>query len=186
MSSGCKHIYSTPLNLMNKKIFFIFGRRSILGFTLLEVLLGLTIFGMIAACVYSTFAGGIRLSRSAERQGKVYREARWALDVISKDLENMIPYDFSNSYKDRQAFEGSEDKITFFLPGKDGLRVVSYFLASDDPGAIYKIIIGRTYSKNVTVTNQDQAGGIRVDTLIRKERSFADYLNGDQDRKSVV
>ena len=98
------------------------------AFTLVELLLGLTIFSVIGLCVYSVFSGGIRLSGASERQGKIYREARLSFSLMAKEIENMLPYDFSNSYQDKNAFLGEEKQITFLIGNDDGLKAVSYYI----------------------------------------------------------
>ncbi len=67
------------------------------AFTLIELLLGLSIFALIALSVYSVFWGGMRMTRKAKHLNPIYREMRLALDLLSVELENMVPYDFSGS-----------------------------------------------------------------------------------------
>ncbi len=155
------------------------------GFTLIELLLGLTIFSLIITCIYSTLAGGIHLSRRSQQQNDIYREMRWSLNWMSKDLENMVPYNFTNSYPEIFACMGDDKKITFLLPTDDGLKVVSYYLASTQGGSIHKVTIGQTYKKNVsTMTKYEEK--YRVDSLVREEFDFADYLQDPAQAKGEI
>ncbi len=155
------------------------------GFTLIEMLLGLAIFSVIVLCLYSVLSGGIRLSRFSEKNGNVYREARWVLLSMADELERMVPYDFERSYTDRSSFAGSKDQITFILPAKDGLKVISYYLGTPDWGTVSGTRIGQTYSKNVNVTIKNETSE-RVNYLFRKERDLRDYLSGDPDDKAAI
>jgi prepilin-type N-terminal cleavage/methylation domain-containing protein len=69
-------------------------RSKMRGFTLIEILLGLTIFAVIGLSLYTTFANGIQLSRQSEQLENLYREARWTYDILAADLENMVSYQF--------------------------------------------------------------------------------------------
>lgn len=150
------------------------------AFTLIELLLGLSIFALIALSVYSVFWGGMRLTRKAQRQNPVYREMRLTMDLMSRELENMVNYDFTGSYPDKFAVMGANKEVTFILDSDDGLKAVSYFLIAPDYGSIHKTIIGNTYSKNVTVTTKS-IKSTPVQYLVRREALFSDYLSGNQE-----
>jgi prepilin-type N-terminal cleavage/methylation domain-containing protein len=62
------------------------------GFTIIELLLGLAIFATIALSLYATFANGIRIHRKSQSVEDIYRDARMAIDILTLDLENMVPY----------------------------------------------------------------------------------------------
>lgn len=155
------------------------------GFTLIEVLLGISIFSIIAMAVYGTFSGGIRVSHHAGIKNQIYREARWTFDLMARELENMVPYDFSNSYTDRTAFMGSSDEIKFILPTGDGLKVITYALLEPEWGSVHQVIIGRTYQKNVDIIS-DSGAEEEIDFLVRREMDFADYLAGNTDQKEEI
>lgn len=150
------------------------------AFTLIELLLGLSIFSMIALCVYSVFWGGMRLAQKAEDRSDVYREARRALELMSRELENMAFYDFTGSYPDKSALTGGDKEITFILDGEQGLKAVTYSLVAPGQGHVFKTVVGRTYSKNVSVTTESREES-RVEYLVRGETAFPDFLSGRRD-----
>ena len=119
------------------------------AFTLIELLLGLSIFSVVSLCLYASFSTGIHLSRRSEKNNKIYREIRWALEQMSLDLENAVFYDFSNSYPGKLSFIGEDEKISFLLPSDEGLKVVSYYHMKPSESKIHQTLIGKTYSKNV-------------------------------------
>ncbi len=120
------------------------------GFTLIEMLLGLSIFSIITLTAYSVFYSGIRLSRGSQRQGQIIRETRWMLDIMQKEFANMLFYDFSNSYDNKTALSGTSSSLSFVQGSDDGLKVVKYFIVFDNSNC-----------------------------LIREELSFVDYLAGN-------
>lgn len=146
------------------------------GFTLVELLLGLGISCVVMACVYGTFWAGVKLSHRFERGNSDHRQIRLAFDLISRELENMLPYDFSNSYPDRRAFEGGEERIAFLAASPEGLKVVSYHLIPKQTGKIHKVMIGGVFKRNVDMVIQNE-NGLRAYDLVREETDFVDYLN---------
>lgn len=146
------------------------------GFTLIELLLGVSLFSVVALCAYSTFWGGVKLSRYAQDVDVSSREIRWAFDLISLELENAVPYDFSGSYPERSAVEGTEDKITFLLAADTGLKAVSYYLLPPESNVIHKIVVGERHARNIGVTLKS-GHAERAYYLVREETDFADYLD---------
>jgi len=71
-----------------KKIFYS-GKKS---FTVVELLVGMAIFGIITAGIYAAFSNAIRFNRRARRADTLYRDSRWTLDAIHFDLENAVSY----------------------------------------------------------------------------------------------
>lgn len=155
------------------------------GFSLIELLLALSIFAVIAFCIYNTFWAGIKMNERAGRDQKIYRQARTALDLMSRELENMVAYSLTESYPDKTSFQGNDKKITFIIPDREGLKVVSYYLVYPEGKSVLTTIIGRHYSKNVAVTITQQEG-LQENYLVREEKSLAEYLAGVSDEKSEV
>jgi prepilin-type N-terminal cleavage/methylation domain-containing protein len=146
------------------------------AFTMLELLLGLLIFSIVATTAYMTFATGMRLSHRSEVMNKVYRDARTSLDIIEQELENMLPYDFSVSYPDKQAFLGEENKITFLYSTKGEVKRVSYYLLLGDDSLVTQIHIASRTKKNKEIILNNGVSSRRV-LLVREETAFSDYLS---------
>ena len=91
------------------------------GFTLVEMLLAMTLMSMLLALAY----GGLRASTRATDRGQVILEQssriRMAHQFVRKQLNQMIPLVFmeSDDQEQRTVFEGSSDKIRFVaqMPG---------------------------------------------------------------------
>lgn len=149
------------------------------AFTLIEVLLGLTIFSIIALSLYSTFNIGMLLNRRSDEGNVIFREARWSFDRLSNDLQNMRPYNFSNSYSSKTAFVGENSKVSFILATSDGLKVVSYSLKSPEYGSVFKTIIGQRQTHNTNIISRFEEKS-DVELLVREETSLAGSLQSDK------
>jgi prepilin-type N-terminal cleavage/methylation domain-containing protein len=153
------------------------------GFTLIELLLGLGLFAIIGLIVYSTFATGVRLSRTFDVENEVYREARLSFDLISKELENMAPYNFSGSYPEKSSFQGTSDHLKFLIFDNGSFKFIQYLLERPTDSRIYQTIIGSTYARNVSTTLTDQLNQ-KINYLIREEVDFFDGIKETPDKKA--
>ncbi|MFA5088204.1 MAG: prepilin-type N-terminal cleavage/methylation domain-containing protein [Candidatus Omnitrophota bacterium] len=157
------------------------GRLSRGGFSLIEILLGLALFSIVALILYNVFFGGIKVNRKSESASQMYREARWAFDRITSDLENMVPYDFSNSYPGSLAFSGGSNGFELLLATGTGLERVRYSLQSPDLGHRHQIVIGKHFSENAPVVIRREEEGAPQRTLIRDQIPFVDSLSPGQE-----
>lgn len=159
------------------KVFYVRKRKG-RGFTLVELLLALTIFAIVAATVYNTFASGLKLQERSSGRHKIYQEARWAMSVMARDLEQLIQYDFSRSYPELKSFVGSSDKWQGIVPSAQGLTLVRYHLQELPQGSVYQTIVGEKYSGNKTVVVSLREEAQRPQMLIREESPLVDYFRG--------
>jgi hypothetical protein len=63
--------------------------QSEIGFTLLEIILGVLIFSMVIAAVYTTFRTGITVYRSGTSVKTVYVSSRAVLDTMQPDFQSI-------------------------------------------------------------------------------------------------
>ena len=148
------------------------------AFTLIELLLALSIFAVVAVCVYGTFWAGVKLNQRSEGETAAYHQIRLALDLMSVDLENAVPYDFTNSYPDKVAFAGEKDAVTFLLAAGKGLKVVRYYLASPQGGSVHKVIVGAAHERNVDAVVDFREQEVVLRDLVREEWDFPEYVSG--------
>ncbi|MBZ0166263.1 MAG: prepilin-type N-terminal cleavage/methylation domain-containing protein [Candidatus Omnitrophica bacterium] len=154
-------------------------KRSRQAFTLIELILGLSLLTVVMLTIYSVFWGGIRLGYKAESAQDIYRQAYWSLDIMTRELENMVRYSFKESYPEKSCFIGAKDKITFISPTPDGLKIIRYYLLAEDYGTVHKTIVNyNSYKKNVRVSERDHTAEA-TKILVRQEMDFARYVNED-------
>ncbi len=60
------------------------------GFTVLEILVAMTIFSMVTLVVFSVFSAAIRSQRPAKRETNMLARSRFAMDSIERDLTNVF------------------------------------------------------------------------------------------------
>ena len=149
------------------------------GFTLIEVLLGLSIFSIIALCLFSAFRGAMQIKQKSDDQNTILREARWAFLRMNQDLKNMARYDFSGSVPQMRACAGARDKISFLKLSDQGLRVVSFYLAPPEKIFVHKILIRSKHRGNqkTVLTAQENSPTM---LLIREEIPLIDYWQGKE------
>jgi len=105
---------------MNWKLHHPRQRRTVKarGFTLVELLLAITLMSMLLALAY----GGLRASTRATDRGQVILEEssriRMAHQFVRKQLNQMMPLAFleSEDLQERTIFEGSARRIRFVAP----------------------------------------------------------------------
>lgn len=103
------------------------------GFTLLEMVLALVIFGMIAAIVYSAFYFGHRAVVSGERAADDNQRMRLAEEMLGRQLRSAVYYFAKHDEEEVAFFLGASDGMTFVTSapqsrGGTGLAVVTYRL----------------------------------------------------------
>lgn len=95
----------------------LFHKRSS-GFTLVELLLAMTLLSMLLALAY----GGLRASTRATDRGQVVLEEsgriRMAHQFVRKQLNQMLPlaYQMEGEDSERTVFDGSPERIRFVAP----------------------------------------------------------------------
>ncbi len=66
------------------------SRKESKGFTVLEILVAVTIFSIVSVIIFSIFHAAIKSQRVGDRETKMLNHARFALDTIEKDITNVI------------------------------------------------------------------------------------------------
>lgn len=67
------------------------NRAHIAGFTLAEVLVATTLISLVMASVYALFGSSLRTWRSAEDKFDNFQNARLAMGIMRRELDNMLP-----------------------------------------------------------------------------------------------
>jgi prepilin-type N-terminal cleavage/methylation domain-containing protein len=110
------------------------GRR---GFTLLEVLLALTLLAMAGAIVYSFLGTAFVSWTSGFAAGRRNHVARIAVDRLSRQLKSVVPAKLLKTGKPVAAFAADEESLRFvtLLPtGVRSLSQVSYSIEEGEGG----------------------------------------------------
>ncbi len=145
------------------------------AFTLLELLLALTVFGIIASSLFAVFHNGMRIQKRVDAINFFNREVMWALDQFQYDIENAVDYDFSGtlSLEEELPFKGQNDTISLITITDRKLEVISYFLADPKQSQTFVTVFNPDGPQD-SVTSEDT-----TQLLIRKRQPLRDYLSGD-------
>ncbi|MFN0057970.1 MAG: type II secretion system protein J [Planctomycetota bacterium] len=113
------------------------------GFTLIELMIGLTIMVGVLGAAYMTLAAGYESREAVERRALVLQEARVTLRLITADLRVATPLSVDDVFTGlSREVDGVElDNLDFAThnfrptrPGEGDLCEVSYFVDRAEPG----------------------------------------------------
>jgi len=96
---------------MSRVVLFARGARRVRGFTLLEALVGITIFSLVILILYSGFRLGIRTWESGERTHTSVSELRLAGSFIRRHAAQAFPLAISEGNAWRVWFHGAPERL---------------------------------------------------------------------------
>jgi general secretion pathway protein J len=88
------------------------------GFTLLELLISLTIFGLIVGVIFNSFRIGIRAWEKGEEEVDRQQRCRIALDLIRHQLASIHIVESKKNGQGTLLFRGTEKSVEFISPTK--------------------------------------------------------------------
>ncbi|MFH2137754.1 MAG: type II secretion system protein [Candidatus Omnitrophota bacterium] len=103
---------------MQKKIFVKFRKRA--GFTLIEMIVVITIFAIIGVGITASFMSGMRIWGRAQNVDFARSNVLFSLDLMARDLRHSV----GGSSID---FEGSTQEITFPVISDGSIVQVTYY-----------------------------------------------------------
>ena len=110
------------------------------GFTLLELILSISILSLVLVIVYTTLSMGSRVWEKGERDIENLQRKRVVMNLLSREIKSIFPYKVTPSQLDTHkvfyAFEGKNDTISFVsaVPlrgGKGGLSWLTFWVEED-------------------------------------------------------
>jgi len=88
------------------------------AFTLLELLLAVTIFSIVALTLYGTFYSGVRILRSSEKLMRRHQDLRLVTDQLALDLRNTLLARLADRLDAPASTEdGEEEESIYFFKG---------------------------------------------------------------------
>jgi len=147
------------------------------GITLIELLVGVAIFSVIASSLSMTFANGVMFSRKAQARDSVVQDAHWTVEALRRDLENLVPY---SQGPGGNSFRGETDSLSFVISTEKGLRRVCYFAAPKEDVRIHEVLV-----RHLEAGSAAETGSTSVEKkqalLVRAEQPFPLLDEGDAD-----
>ncbi|MBI1290400.1 prepilin-type N-terminal cleavage/methylation domain-containing protein [bacterium] len=74
------------------------------GFTVLEILIAVTIFAILSLVIFALFRTAVQAQESADRETRRIQQARFAMDTIGKDIDNIF-------YRDETSYNVAITKL---------------------------------------------------------------------------
>lgn len=72
------------------------------GFTLLEMLVALTVFAVVSAMVYGGQMAVLRLKEGTERQAELLKQLQMTVTMLERDIGQHLPREVRDEFGDRQ------------------------------------------------------------------------------------
>ena len=139
------------------------------GFTLLELLISLTVFSVVAVIVYAVLSFCSRAVESGEARSTENQRARAALALISRQLKSAYPLSVRAEGETFVYFFGEPDGVSFISaagrPEAGGLEKVSYFLREDANGRLGLWVHTSTPTLPADLEN-DREGNLQQETEV--------------------
>jgi general secretion pathway protein J len=106
-----------PLQQINPKIKIQNPKFQREGFTLIEMLLAISIFSMVVAIIFSSFSVGLGSWEKGERDIEYYQRLRSVTELLFRQINSTYPYSITPGELDKHkkffAFFGESDSIKF-------------------------------------------------------------------------
>ncbi len=111
------------------------------GFTLLELLVSISILSVVLVMIYGTLSMGSRAWEKGEEDIERIQRMRVVMNLLGREIKSTFPYKVTPSefdtHKEFYAFEGKKDSVSFVstVPlkgGKKGLSWLSFWVESDE------------------------------------------------------
>jgi general secretion pathway protein J len=113
------------------------------GFTLAEVMIALSITGLISGLVWSSFSTGLRAKEVVDQEAGLYRELRTGMSRLTREIsmafisDNWDPARFRDNHDRPTFFTGEQNKLSFSMLGHQ--RLLKDAKESDQSIVFYKV-----------------------------------------------
>ncbi len=135
------------------------------GFTLLELLIGMSVFAIVAASVYSSLYMGVKVWKQEESLDQTMQEAALSLKVMERALRCA----FLNPENEQIVFVGLGERIDFFSTSPEGdIEKVAFFLHSNEGDNFFSLL--RSRKKYMRLDDEEDAQEEVINTKIRELR----------------
>jgi general secretion pathway protein J len=134
------------------------------GFTLLELMISITLIGIVMLIVFGTMRLGYRSIEKAERTMEFLERVRTSLGIIESQLQSQIPLTYEEDGEKKMYFVGRKESIQFstnhsIWSGQMGYVKVAYNVEQDGLGKL------ALYATENTISVQDTRKTMLLDNL---------------------
>jgi len=148
------------------------------GFTLVEMMLGAVLFGMVSVSVYGVFSQGMRVEKRLRDSTIAHQELFLAMETMAQELQRMVCYtgpDGAGGY-----LLGEAQKVSFVVADENGLKEIRYEIIEPEMDHIHRVEVRdmRSDDAGTRVVNQQETAD-RLFVLVEKRRNFPHYIGGE-------
>ena len=121
------------------------------GFTLLELLVSMTLMGLLAVAIQMGFRIGINAWAKADLRLETLRASQFSLDLLSRQIGSMVPYYSQQKINDAPVevllFQGVPKAMRFVTNfsaqsrSAGGLRLVEYFVSNSRDKGVNAMLV---------------------------------------------
>ncbi len=162
------------------------------GFTLLELLIALTIMGLIVVVVFGAFRIGVRAWEKGEKDVETHQRQRVVLNLIKRQLASIFVHKVGNGSRRPFFLKGDKKSMEFLsntsiMPGnQSGLVYARYVVKPEDEGEKEQLGF---YEKNFALQDKEKMEDLNEEDffmLISDVHSIGfEYLKG-QDGEEIL
>ena len=160
-------------------------RGSARGFTLLEVLIAVTLLSLVTSMVYANFSVGLRSYKKGMARGDLFQSARGGMRLLEADLTRMIPgkggnTEFSNTSIAFNALqEGDETRlvrITYTVSGETLTKSLAPVAEQQTTEGAVGPSFTSTLAEGITKGSFEFFDGASWDQEIKEEDKHKNFL----------
>lgn len=144
--------FPQPCSMFKQDYHRVWLYRSQSGFTLLELLVALSIFSVIAIMAYSGLNTVLKAHEQTSQQSKQLAKLQMAIHFFSRDIQQFVNRPIRNEYGDLEpAMYGANNRLSFTHAGwhnptqqkRSQLRYVQYFIENQQLWYRYWMVLDR-------------------------------------------
>ena len=154
-------------------------RRREKGFTLLEVLLAMTILSLIAVIIGVSLKLGIRAWERGESDADDSQKLRYIVERLSQQIRSAYPYQMLIDGEKAIAFKGKSDSVFFVTSSvkssEGGLKWISYFVEEGSLMAREGMLPDKQVMEKITKEGKDldiDASGLKFEYFSSKDKDW--------------
>lgn len=146
------------------------------GFTLIEVIIAITIVSMIAVIIGSAFNIGIRAWNKGDTEIDDSQRLRFFSEKLAEQIKSAYPYQIDKDGKKNIAFQGESDSLWFVTLSGKGFKWVSYSIKNN------KFMLGHGIIPDKKILEKISSEGEAIESEVSKIE-FEYFSTEDNDWK---
>ncbi|MFC1510605.1 type II secretion system protein J [Candidatus Omnitrophota bacterium] len=198
-----------------RKIFYEWkNEKNARGFTVIEMIVALSIFSVIALTLYAAYSNAVQLDRRSKSVGQIYRQANWATETLARDLENVVPFHYSlegdrrvhkviikdstsgnvrvltgditeEETAELQLFKGDQEALSLIVAGPQGLEYVRYFISEPQEVVVHKTLVNTEVAERYAVLKTSSVEE-KEKVLVREAILIKDVATGESKGRQEI